>query len=1183
MKTNKKQHAGWWRKVLSFTLAMSLALSPLSVHSAEGVGDLAPIADQVCFESAADAEKFDLYQSSAGSFAVQDGKLTPTGEAGELKAIYKGSDRRVKSVSVELHPVGNDGPIFGGLYLNAVDVGNAQDQVNALYVGIEAHFTGWSDARNRIDLVTGTFPAWKELDRFISETGQGNNLFSGVKEPIKLQVDINGNQLSITVSLVSDPGKKFTRAYTYQGAGDLSLGQVGIRSQFNNACYDNFQVEYYEEAAQQEMVTVTDTVAFEAQKAAEQFSFYSSSSGGFTVDGGKLVPAGVGGEFKAVYKKQENAQLQSVSVDIYPGVSGINGGLYINASNPANGQDQIDALGIMVESSFSGWSDAANRLDLVTCSFPKWTELGRKISETGAGNNLFTGGVKKPINLKVEFAGNQLTATVSLLSDATKSVSTTYLYQGAGAFALGDIGIRSQCSNATYDNFTVTYTAPKPSEEAPTDLVDFAEETSKDKFNFYHSSDGGFAVQDGKLVPAGEEGEFKAIYKDTNASFRYVSVDIYPGDKGINGGLYLDVTDVDHPVDQAEGLYIGVESDFPKAGEAAWEDAPNRLDVVVGKFPQWQELHRVVSETGLGNNLFAGGVKEPVNLSASIEGNELTVTVRLLSNPFKSVSFVYTYAEGQDIALGNIGIRSSFSDAAYDNFAVRYTTVEADKEPDIIEPPVEPDPVVPTDKVTFDSHEDRDKFSFYHSSDGGFTIQDGKLVPAGEVGEFKAIYKDVNANFAFVSVDIHPGADGHILGGLYIDVTDPDHPQDQINALSVMLEGNFPHEGEAAWDDAVNRVDLVVGTFPQWRELHRVVSETGNGNALFAGQKEPVNLKVQIDGNQLTITLSLVSDPSKHVTTTYEYADAEELALGNVGIRSLDNASSYDNFAVGYTTVEADKEPDVVIPELKPTDVVRFDAKEDGEKFNFYHSSNGGLTVKDGKLVPAGEEGEFKAIYRDGGNAIEGVSVNIYPGKSGKINSGVYIGTSTVEDGVDKIKGLVVMVESSFSGWDDAVNRIDLVVGRFPIWKELHRYSSETGNGNALFTGAKEPLNLSVFVDGNKLTIKLSLLSNPERFVTTVYEYNGATQLPAHNVGLRSAFNDVSFDDFAVCAAEGGGSKDPDKSAVNGNTGNSGTTGGNNATPDTGDRFHPEFVFALMLFAAAAITVLVWKRNKLIK
>lgn len=132
----------------------------------------------VDFNEAADSGQFDFYSSSDGSLAVSDGKLIPTGDSGEFKAIYKDNGQNVRSVSVQLHPDGTTGMINGGLYINASDPGNDQDQINALYVGVESICEGWDDAPNRIDLVIGSFPTWQEYTRVISESGNNNNLFS---------------------------------------------------------------------------------------------------------------------------------------------------------------------------------------------------------------------------------------------------------------------------------------------------------------------------------------------------------------------------------------------------------------------------------------------------------------------------------------------------------------------------------------------------------------------------------------------------------------------------------------------------------------------------------------------------------------------------------------------------------------------------------------------------------------------------------------------------------------------------------------------------------------------------------------------------------------------------------------------------------------------------------------------
>ncbi len=690
-----------------------------------------------------------------------------------------------------------------------------------------------------------------------------------------------------------------------------------------------------------------------------------------------------------------------------------------------------------------------------------------------------------------------------------------------------------------------------------TDTIDFSSASDAEKLELYHSSTGGFVVENGFLTPSGNAGEFKAMYPALDAPIHSVSVELHPvGANGpIYGGLYIGASDAKDGQDQVNAIYIGVESNF-----TGWSDALNRLDLVIGQFPAWKEHKRQVSETGLNNNLFTGGMKQPVILQVDIVGNQVNAKVSLASNPGKFITASFT--ADRDLSLGQVGIRSHHNNARYDNFKVTYEG----------EPPQPEIPPQVTQTVTFEP-EDIDQFDFYHSSNGGFAVQDGKLVPTGEAGQFKAIYKDENASFRSVAVDIYPGQSG-INGGIYLDVTNADHPEDAITGLGILLQSDF-----TGWADAINRIDLIIGTFPQWTELNRVISETGAGNALYAGSRQPVRLQVEIRGNRLSVKLSLLDNLAKSVSYTYEYAAGVDIALGNVGIRSHISDAAYDNFTVAYDLVEQDKEPDAPptppVPDVEPAGMIDFESADSLAQFDIYRSSTGTLTTLDGKLVPTGETGEFKAIYRDGGSTIQGVSVDLYPGQSGQINSGVYIGASTVRNGVDMIKGLVVMVESNHSGWDDAVNRIDLVVGRFPLWKELHRYTSETGAGNALFAGSKEPVRLYVELDGDRVNITLSLISDPTKFITTSYEYTGATDLSAHNVGLRSAFNDGMFDDFTVYSQPGGGSPNPEDKPQepSGSTGSS--QPGGNTTPDTGDTFRPEFACMAMLLCAAMVFVLV--------
>ena len=95
---------------------------------------------------------------------------------------------------------------------------------------------------------------------------------------------------------------------------------------------------------------------------------------------------------------------------------------------------------------------------------------------------------------------------------------------------------------------------------------------------------------------------------------------------------------------------------------------------------------------------------------------------------------------------------------------------------------------------------------------------------------------------------------------------------------------------------------------------------------------------------------------------------------------------------------------------------------------------------------------------------LKSVSVNLIPGPSGVINAGLYVGASDAGAAVDGIESMVFQIQSNFTGWSDAPNRIDIIQGQFNHnWKHIKTVVSESGNGNALFTkGNKQPLNLKL-------------------------------------------------------------------------------------------------------------------------
>lgn len=610
-----------------------------------------------------------------------------------------------------------------------------------------------------------------------------------------------------------------------------------------------------------------------------------------------------------------------------------------------------------------------------------------------------------------------------------------------------------------------------------------------ENFDLYSTSNGGFQVVDGKLTPAGDAGEFKAIYKDNGQPLRSVSVEMHPnGNDGMYGGLYIGAANAANGQDLIDAYYIGIESNFPQNGAAFWEDAPNRLDIIFGQFAQgWVGEPvggRFVSETGLGNALFSGGNKQPITIRADLNGNVVTVTVSLVNNPGKSVSTSYTLPEGTDLSLGDVGIRSHYNNASYDNFTVEYAVEEETED-------------MPALVQGFDN---TDGMSLYSTSAGGFAAVDGKLTPTGDAGEFKAVY-DAQGKVNSVSVELHPhGNDGPIYGGLYIGASDAANEQDSIHALYLGIESHFTATEE--WTDAPNRIDLVVGQFPTWAEHARVVSETGNGNALYSGGvKEPITLRADIVGPKVTVTVSLVRDPSISFGTTY-IAD-HDLSMGQVGIRSHYNDASYDNFCVNSAPVAA----------AAITDFANAD------RMALYSSGNGGFAAVDGKLTPMGDPAELKAIYDNCGKRVDSVSVELHPaGNDGPIYGGLYIGASNAANGQDSINAIYIGIESNFTGWDDAANRVDLVIGQFPAWAEHARVVAETGNGNNLFSGGvKEPLLLRADMDGNKVTATVSLLRDPSKFITATY--TAPNDLSVGQVGIRSHHNNAMYDNFAVNTA----------------------------------------------------------------
>ena len=183
-------------------------------------------------------------------------------------------------------------------------------------------------------------------------------------------------------------------------------------------------------------------------------------------------------------------------------------------------------------------------------------------------------------------------------------------------------------------------------------------------FDFYRSTTtGGFSLNDGRLtVNTGKtEGEYKAILRGEGRVYQKVSIDIYPDENGlIYSGIYLGASNVGAGWGSIDGVNILLQSD------SADEDKKNQLTVNVGDYPDWKVLKKV------NEKLFVDGVKEPVRLTVYIVGQELIISVSVLSDLSRYTQFIYQYEGNYDLTQGTVGIRSRNANNSFDNFTVVY-------------------------------------------------------------------------------------------------------------------------------------------------------------------------------------------------------------------------------------------------------------------------------------------------------------------------------------------------------------------------------------------------------------------------------------------------------------------------------------------------------------------------------
>ena len=241
MKHNSKKMNRLLALLLTLTMVLSLTVYIVPASAEETVTP-DPVSGIMLwdFSDVSALDDFTLYQSGDNGFTVKDGMLMPDGADGEMKAMINAEIENIQYLSVDIIPMNT--VVNSAVYLGASGAGNEAGEINALAFLIESMSSGWPDAGNRIDIVTGSFSPWKEHTRVLSETGRGNALYkNGIKKPVTLRLDFDTDNITATLSLVEDPTKRTQTVY-YCDVAQIK-GQIGLRAHYSDVAFDNLQIK----------------------------------------------------------------------------------------------------------------------------------------------------------------------------------------------------------------------------------------------------------------------------------------------------------------------------------------------------------------------------------------------------------------------------------------------------------------------------------------------------------------------------------------------------------------------------------------------------------------------------------------------------------------------------------------------------------------------------------------------------------------------------------------------------------------------------------------------------------------------------------------------------------------------------------------------------------------------------
>ena len=591
-------------------------------------GELTSKTVQWDFEDISQLEDFSLYHSGANEFSVQNGMLVPNGTDGEMKAVLNMDLKNLQEVSVDIIP-GEIGLLNGGLYIGATDAADERDQICAQAFLIESNFVDWSDAPNRLDLVRGQFPAWVEHDRLITESGEGNALFSGGnKEPVNLKLSFEEGIVVATISLISDPATCVQKLFDMSGV-ELD-GAVGLRALGSDLCYDNLKITYAEIANTQEGLW-----DFDDPSQLDDFVMYPEDSFFINESAQLQSQAGVN---ELILNREYSQNIKSISVDIHPvpvanTLVRVIGGIYLGGEE--------DAVVIT----------AGGGRQNQWCELIRYTAKDHAITEVGSSSarpkhqTFFPEGDREAFNLKIEFGTNTLTATVTKLSDPSVKFSSTYEVDTS---VYGkSIGLLTSNNSIIFDNLDIITT-----ETVKWDFEDAAQ------FNDFAPYPAGTYSINASGQLESTAGTHEAVLNRSFSNVASVSVDIHPTastSKRLIAGFCF--------VGEDNTVAITAGGGRTNSSNKAW------CELI-----RYKGIDHTYTEVGSASSrprhatFFPNGTRDAFNLRIDISADALTATVTKLSDP--SVSFSSTYSVDMSVYGKSIGLITSSNTASFDNLEI---------------------------------------------------------------------------------------------------------------------------------------------------------------------------------------------------------------------------------------------------------------------------------------------------------------------------------------------------------------------------------------------------------------------------------------------------------------------------------------------------------------------------------